>query len=111
MNISQLVHAKYQFFDWSFWREMFSPEKISRNEIYIHDWHIYNLQDRAGTLGIEKEDASFLLSVVGIANTIGRIILGYISDRSWINRLYLYNVSLAICGICKIHLDTETDAQ
>jgi hypothetical protein len=26
-------------------------------------------------LGIDKDDASFLLSVVGIANTIGRIVL------------------------------------
>jgi hypothetical protein len=36
---------------------------------------------------------------VGIANTIGRIVLGFLSDRQWINRLYLYNMSLAICGI------------
>ena len=50
-------------------------------------------------MGIEKDDASFLLSVVGIANTLGRIVLGFLSDRQWINRLYLYNMSLAICGI------------
>lgn len=55
-------------------------------------------------LGIDEVDASYLLSVVGIANTLGRIILGYISDRSWINRLYLYNTSLAICGICKHYI-------
>ena len=50
-------------------------------------------------MGIEKDDASFLLSIVGIANTLGRIVLGFLSDRQWINRLYLYNMSLAICGI------------
>ena len=45
------------------------------------------------------KDAAFLLSVIGIANTIGRIILGWLSDRGWINRLYLYNSCLVVCGI------------
>ena len=56
-------------------------------------------QDRAVQMGIEKENASFLLSVIGIANTLGRIVLGYVSDRPWLNRLYTYNISLAICGL------------
>ena len=60
--------------------------------------YVYTV-DRAIHLGVDQKDASFLLSVVGIANTLGRIFLGYISDRSWVNRLYLYNISLAICGI------------
>ena len=59
-------------------------------------------QDRAvNELGIGKEDAKYLLSIVGIANTIGRVVLGFIADRPWVNRLYLYNTSLAICGLCK----------
>ena len=52
-------------------------------------------------MGIGEGDASFLLSVIGIANTLGRIVLGYISDRPWLNRLYTYNLSLAVCGICE----------
>ena len=57
-------------------------------------------------LGIGKEDAKYLLSIVGIANTVGRVVLGYVADRPWINRLYLYNISLAICGLCKYLLFT-----
>ncbi|XP_017886943.2 monocarboxylate transporter 12 isoform X2 [Ceratina calcarata] len=52
--------------------------------------------------GINKKDASYLLAVIGIANTVGRIILGYISDKPWINRLLIYNLSLTICGIATI---------
>ena len=60
----------------------------------------FNTQDRAeNQFKFSKEDASVLLMVVGIANTVGRIVLGYISDRGWIKRLYLYNICLAICGI------------
>ncbi|KFM69265.1 Monocarboxylate transporter 9, partial [Stegodyphus mimosarum] len=57
-------------------------------------------KDRAVGLGIAEEDyASYLLSVIGIANTVGRVILGYLSDRSCINRLWLYNASLTLCGL------------
>lgn len=50
-------------------------------------------------LDIPSESADFLLAVIGIANTIGRVILGYISDKPWLNRLWLYNGALTVCGI------------
>jgi MCP family monocarboxylic acid transporter-like MFS transporter 14 len=50
-------------------------------------------------MGIGKDDASYLLSVIGIANTLGRIVLGWLSDKPWVNRLYTYNICLAICGL------------
>ncbi|KAK8722038.1 hypothetical protein OTU49_012444 [Cherax quadricarinatus] len=55
--------------------------------------------DRARHLGIPDSQSSFLLAVVGISNTVSRIFLGYISDQAWVNRLYLYNASLTLCGI------------
>lgn len=55
--------------------------------------------DRARHLGISDKDSSYLLSVVGISNTVSRILLGYISDQPWVNRLYLYNIALTLCGI------------
>jgi len=55
--------------------------------------------DRARLWGISEEEASYLLSVIGIANTVGRIILGWLSDRPWINRLYMYNTCLVVCGV------------
>lgn len=55
--------------------------------------------DQAIELGIAKEEASHLLSIIGILNTLSRIIWGYVSDKSWVNRLYVYNICLAICGI------------
>merc|ERR1719187_2966770 len=44
-------------------------------------------------------DASYLLAVVGISNTVSRILLGYISDQPWCNRLWLYNIALTVCGL------------
>ncbi|XP_046586395.1 monocarboxylate transporter 5 isoform X1 [Neodiprion lecontei] len=57
------------------------------------------LAAQAEERGIPAEDASWLLGIIGIANTLGRIILGYISDKTWINRLIVYNSCLTICGI------------
>lgn len=54
---------------------------------------------RARELGMSLDDASVLLSIIGIANTVGRIILGYLSDKPWVNRLLVYNMCLTICGI------------
>lgn len=57
------------------------------------------LAAQADVLGINKEQASYLLAVIGIANTVGRIILGYLADKPWVNRLLVYNVCLTCCGI------------
>lgn len=57
------------------------------------------LPDRASSLGFTKEEGAKLISIVGIANTIGRVILGYISDSKHVNRLFLYNTGLTLCGI------------
>lgn len=56
---------------------------------------------QAEFLGLSKNDGSYLLAVIGGANTIGRIVLGYLSDKPYVNRLYVYNACLTLCGICK----------
>ncbi|CAG5118330.1 unnamed protein product [Candidula unifasciata] len=57
------------------------------------------LPDRAKLAGIDEDKAALLLSVIGIANTAGRVIFGFLSDRPWVNRLMLYNTALTICGV------------
>ncbi|XP_046542426.1 monocarboxylate transporter 12-like [Haliotis rubra] len=57
------------------------------------------LPDRAIESGVETHNAAFLLSVIGIANTVGRVIFGWLSDRKGVNRLALYNSALTICGV------------
>ncbi|XP_054281958.1 monocarboxylate transporter 12 isoform X2 [Macrosteles quadrilineatus] len=52
--------------------------------------------------GVGKDEQSYLLAVIGIANTAGRIVLGYLSDKTWVNRLWVYNWCLTICGISTI---------
>lgn len=44
---------------------------------------------------------AYLISIIGASNLVGRIILGYISDKPWVNRLLAYNLCLTISGISK----------
>ena len=46
--------------------------------------------------GVAVEDANFLVSVIGISNTLGRVAAGWFSDLSWVNPLVVTN--LAILG-------------
>ncbi len=54
--------------------------------------------------------SSYVLATVGIGNTAGRIILGYISDNPAVNRLFIYNTCLTICGFGKktVHTNPTT---
>ncbi|KAH8373871.1 hypothetical protein KR200_010865 [Drosophila serrata] len=56
----------------------------------------------AETLNITKSEASYLIATIGVANTVGRIVLGYISDKPWVNRLLVYNLCLTACGVATV---------
>ena len=60
------------------------------------------LPDRSQEKGISKTDSAFFISIIGITNTFGRIIFGWLADRKWVNRIMLYTVSLVISGIITI---------
>lgn len=55
--------------------------------------------DRALLTGIDMTQASFLLSVIGITNTIGRVLSGIIADLRNVSSLMLNNVCMLIAGI------------
>lgn len=60
--------------------------------------YIY-IVSHAETLGIDTKESSVLIATIGVANTVGRIILGYMADKSWVNRLAVYNWCLTVCGV------------
>lgn len=60
---------------------------------YIPYVYIVPMSERLGI-----ENPPYLISIIGAANLVGRIILGYISDKPWVNRLLAYNVCLTIAG-------------
>ncbi|GFY50008.1 monocarboxylate transporter 14, partial [Trichonephila inaurata madagascariensis] len=58
------------------------------------------LYDRAINLGIATRiQASFLISLIGISNTLGKILFGIFADLTSWNVLYIYAICLLINGI------------
>lgn len=62
------------------------------------------LPDHAIKNGISPSNAAFLLSIIGIANTIARVLCGLISDMAWTNCLQINNYALIIGGIATMVL-------
>jgi MFS family permease len=58
--------------------------------------------ERAIVMGIPATHASFLLSVIGITNTIGRILSGFLADLKWVDSLLLHNVMMIVGGLACI---------
>lgn len=48
--------------------------------------------------GVSPLRAAYLLTVLGCSNTIGRIVVGVIGSRSWVDSLVLNNIALIIAG-------------
>ncbi|XP_014242664.1 monocarboxylate transporter 3 isoform X2 [Cimex lectularius] len=57
------------------------------------------LVDAAVQDGIDQGLASFLLSIIGITNTIGRVLCGWVADFPSVNSLLLNNLSLVVSTI------------
>ncbi|XP_033228377.1 monocarboxylate transporter 9 [Belonocnema kinseyi] len=59
----------------------------------------YYLSIQAQDKGLDNTTSKYLIEIIGVANTLGRIVLGYLSDKPWINRLLVYNICLTVCGV------------
>lgn len=55
--------------------------------------------DAAVAKGIQTSTASYLISIIGITNTVGRIVCGYVADFPQVNSLLLNNICLLISTI------------
>ncbi|CAJ0583350.1 unnamed protein product, partial [Mesorhabditis spiculigera] len=56
------------------------------------------LQDLAESKGVPKEQAVLLVPILGVLNTIGRVVCGWLADRKFVSSLAINNFSLVSCG-------------
>ncbi|CAK7303657.1 Monocarboxylate transporter 5 [Vulpes lagopus] len=62
----------------------------------------FHLVARARTLGIDTMDASYLVSVAGITETVSQIIAGWVADQNWIKKYHYHKSYLILCGITNL---------
>lgn len=58
--------------------------------------------DRAIKANIDSSTAMFLVSVIGIGNTIGRIVCGLASSLPGVNALVVNNIFISVGGLVTI---------
>ena len=69
--------------------------------------YLYNYAEM--DLKFRSSDATFLLSIIGILNTFGEVIIGWLGDQSWMNLNILYAFSMIICGLSTALVPFLTD--
>lgn len=57
------------------------------------------LVDAAEKQGVDRNSASYLLSVIGITNTVGRVACGYVADFPKVDSLLLNNICLVVSTV------------
>ncbi|XP_008213655.1 uncharacterized protein LOC100123202 isoform X1 [Nasonia vitripennis] len=97
---------------WEFWDLLvdmldfshFADSKFllfSISNFLLHTWYdvpYMYLTDNAIQQGFSEADASLLISVIGIMNMAGEILLGWAGDRAWVNPSLVYAICMALCG-------------
>lgn len=57
------------------------------------------LADNATEMGFSDKQASGLISIIGIVNMVGEILLGWFGDKKWMSANLVYALSMACCGV------------
>ncbi|XP_075240202.1 monocarboxylate transporter 9-like [Convolutriloba macropyga] len=50
--------------------------------------------------GVTRDESSTLMVILGLSNTFGRLLAGFLSDYSWVDALAMNNLALIIAGVC-----------
>ncbi|XP_075766380.1 monocarboxylate transporter 5 isoform X7 [Pelodiscus sinensis] len=91
LDFSLLKDPFFFIFAWSF--------LFSQLAYFIPTFH---LAARAKTLGIDSMDASYLISVAGIIETVSQLLSGWIADQNWIKKYHYHKTYLILCGITNL---------
>lgn len=57
------------------------------------------IPEHATNAGVDASRAAFLLSIIGITNTVGRVLTGILANLNKIDSLVINNVAMLVCGV------------
>ncbi|XP_052104720.1 monocarboxylate transporter 12-like isoform X1 [Mytilus californianus] len=103
-TFTRILKSALSYYDFSLFKNFIFIIFLFSNFIImlgLNAPYIY-LPDRSQEKGVSKSDSALFISVIGIANMAGRIVIGWLADRKWVNRLLLYSTSMVVCGLATI---------
>ncbi|XP_046402307.1 uncharacterized protein LOC124168217 [Ischnura elegans] len=113
-SMTTIAKEKFEWFSglWDLWEVLADMVDFSHfadvrfllfaaSNFLLYFWYdvpyVY-LADCAGELGFSEGDASYLISIIGIVNMVGEVILGWAGDKTWVNAGLLYAACMGLCG-------------
>lgn len=57
------------------------------------------LKDLSESMQLDPSQAKFLVPIIGVTNTVGRVFFGWVADKKYLSALTINNLSLVICGV------------
>lgn len=88
-------------FDFSLFLE-YKFAMMSLSTLFLFIWYIipyFYITEFLRKFGYSEEASAYLISIIGIFNTVGMIGLGWIGDQKWCNVTKTYAFCLVVCGI------------
>lgn len=100
-SVSEFKSVLVDMLDFSFFTDIrFTLFALSNFFLYAwYDVPYVYLADNAVELGFTETDASILISLIGIVNMVGEIILGWFGDRKFVSASMIYAICMVFCGI------------
>ncbi|KAG4077718.1 hypothetical protein HA402_004177 [Bradysia odoriphaga] len=100
-GVDELKNVLLDMVDFSYFADMrFLLFAVSN--FFLYTWYdvpyVY-LTDNAIQIGFTETDASILISVIGIVNMVGEIILGWFGDKKYLTAGVIYAICMGFCGI------------
>lgn len=90
----------YEFMIYKFAKSLIKKViRIELKPIQSHEMYAHNKHQCSFPQGIDQSSASYLISIIGITNTFGRVLCGYVADFPWVNSLLMNNICLVISTV------------
>ncbi|XP_037093660.1 monocarboxylate transporter 12-like [Pollicipes pollicipes] len=104
--VRDVLRVLQKMLDVSFFRlPAFTLFALSNFVLYMfYDVPYVYLADHAISGGATDEEASVLISVIGISNVVGVLLIGYVGDRPWASSTALYVACMLGCGVATLLL-------
>ncbi|KAG5678198.1 hypothetical protein PVAND_007891 [Polypedilum vanderplanki] len=88
-------------FDFSLFLE-YKFAMMSLSTLFLFIWYIipyFYITEFLRKFGHSEEASAYLISIIGIFNTVGMIVLGWVGDQKWCNVTKTYAFCLVLCGL------------
>jgi len=61
--------------------------------------YVYTIEYAENILNIPNTESTQILSIIGILNTIGEVLVGWVADLPWVSSNALYASCMLVCGV------------